>query len=86
MSIKPGVGVITPSPKTSGGARWNYLAAWGYALRKNYGDEKKAKDFVALNSTGNILKQNLPLGRGCARRDEQLRAARVGRRAAGLGK
>lgn len=42
--VKPGVAVITPSPKTSGGARWNYLAAWGYAL-KHY-DQAKAKDFV----------------------------------------
>ena len=61
--VKPGVGVITPSPKTSGGARWNYLAAWGYALRKNHGDEKKAQDFVA-KLYQNILKQNLPLGAG----------------------
>ena len=44
--VKPGVGVITPNPKTSGGARWSYLAAWGYALKKNNGDEKKAQDFV----------------------------------------
>jgi sulfate transport system substrate-binding protein len=44
---KPGVSVITPNPKTSGGARWNYLAAWGYALRQPGGDEAKAKDFVA---------------------------------------
>lgn len=44
--VKPGVGVITPNPKTSGGARWNYLAAWGYALRKPGGDESKAKEFV----------------------------------------
>lgn len=44
--IKPGISVITPNPKTSGGARWNYLAAWGYALQKNNGDEAKAKDFV----------------------------------------
>jgi len=43
---KPGVQVITPNPKTSGGARWNYLAAWEYAKRKNGGDEGKAKDFV----------------------------------------
>ena len=43
---KPGVQVITPNPKTSGGARWNYLAAWGYALRKGGNDEKKARDFV----------------------------------------
>jgi len=44
--IKPGVKVITPNPKTSGGARWNYLAAWEYAKRKNAGDEDKAKAFV----------------------------------------
>jgi sulfate/thiosulfate-binding protein len=44
---KPGVGVITPNPKTSGGARWNYLAAWGYALKQPGGDAAKAKDFVA---------------------------------------
>jgi sulfate/thiosulfate-binding protein len=44
--VKPGVSVITPNPKTSGGARWNYLAAWGYALKKLGNDEAKAKDFV----------------------------------------
>jgi len=44
---KPGVAVITPNPKTSGGARWNYLAAWGYALKKNNGDEQKAREFVS---------------------------------------
>ncbi len=44
--LKPGVEVITPNPKTSGGARWNYLAAWGYALRKPDGNEDKAKAFV----------------------------------------
>lgn len=44
--IKPGVSVITPNPKTSGGARWNYLAAWGYALKKWNNDEFKAKEFV----------------------------------------
>ncbi len=44
--IKPGISVITPNPKTSGGARWNYLAAWGYALKQNAGDEAKAKEFV----------------------------------------
>ncbi|MBK8161596.1 MAG: sulfate ABC transporter substrate-binding protein [Gammaproteobacteria bacterium] len=43
--VKPGVGVITPNPKTSGGARWNYLAAWAYALDK-YGSEQAATDFV----------------------------------------
>jgi sulfate transport system substrate-binding protein len=45
--VKPGVSVITPNPKTSGGARWNYLAAWGYALKQNQGDEKKAQAFVS---------------------------------------
>jgi sulfate/thiosulfate transport system substrate-binding protein len=45
--VRPGVGVITPNPKTSGGARWNYLAAWGYALRTNGNDAAKARDFVA---------------------------------------
>jgi sulfate transport system substrate-binding protein len=43
---KPGVSVITPNPKTSGGARWNYLAAWGYALKKWDNDEDKAKEFL----------------------------------------
>ncbi|HEX6406325.1 MAG TPA: sulfate ABC transporter substrate-binding protein [Gemmatimonadales bacterium] len=44
---KPGVSVITPNPKTSGGARWNYLAAWAWALRQPGGNEAKAKDFVS---------------------------------------
>ncbi|MFL6581094.1 MAG: sulfate ABC transporter substrate-binding protein [Burkholderiales bacterium] len=44
---KPGISVVTPNPKTSGGARWNYLAAWGYALKINDKDEGKARDFVA---------------------------------------
>ena len=44
--VKPGVAVITPNPKTSGGARWNYLAAWGYALRQPGGNEAKAREFV----------------------------------------
>ena len=43
---KPGVAVITPNPKTSGGARWNYLAAWEFAKRKNGGSDAKAKEFV----------------------------------------
>ncbi len=53
--VKPGIGVITPNPKTSGGARWNYLAAWGYALKKYGNDEKKAQQFV-----GQIL-ANVPV-------------------------
>jgi sulfate/thiosulfate-binding protein len=44
--IKPGVEVITPNPKTSGGARWNYIAAWGYAYQKFNKDEAKTKEFV----------------------------------------
>ncbi len=44
--IKPGVSIITPNPKTSGGARWNYLAAWGYALHQNNNDQAKAQGFV----------------------------------------
>ena len=43
--VRDGVSVVTPNPKTSGGARWNYLAAWGYALKK-YGSESKARVFV----------------------------------------
>jgi sulfate/thiosulfate transport system substrate-binding protein len=43
---KPGIQVITPNPKTSGGARWNYLAAWGYAAKKFAGDDQKVRDFV----------------------------------------
>jgi len=45
--VKPGVAVITPNPKTSGGARWNHLAAWGYALRQPGGNEAKAKEFLS---------------------------------------
>jgi sulfate/thiosulfate-binding protein len=52
--VKGDVSVITPNPKTSGGARWNYLAAWGYALKK-FGSQEKARDFV-----GNIYK-NVPV-------------------------
>lgn len=44
--VKPGIAVITPNPKTSGGARWNYLAAWGYG-QKTFGSPAKARDFVA---------------------------------------
>ena len=44
--IKPGIGIVTPNPKTSGGARWNYLAAWAYALKQPGGNDEKAKEFV----------------------------------------
>jgi sulfate transport system substrate-binding protein len=53
--VKPGVSVITPNPKTSGGARWNYLAAWGYAAKKFNGDEAQAKAFVSA------LYKNVPV-------------------------
>ena len=53
--VKPGVQVITPNPKTSGGARWNYLAAWEFAKRKNGGSDAKAKEFVGK------LFQNVPV-------------------------
>ena len=53
--IKPGISVITPNPKTSGGARWNHLAAYAYALKKNGGDETKAKAFLAA------LYKNVPV-------------------------
>jgi len=44
--LKPGTGLLAPNPKTGGGARWVYLAAWGQALRKNNGDEAKARDYT----------------------------------------
>jgi sulfate/thiosulfate-binding protein len=53
--IKPGVSVITPNPKTSGGARWNFLAAWAYALKQPGGNADKAKAFVAA------LYKNVPV-------------------------
>jgi sulfate/thiosulfate-binding protein len=53
--IKPGVSVITPNPKTSGGARWNYLAAWGWALQANGGDQAKARAYVTA------LYQHVPI-------------------------
>ena len=52
---KPGIGVITPNPKTSGGARWNYLAAWAYALKQPGGNDATAKEFV-----GKVL-SNVPV-------------------------
>lgn len=45
--VKPGVSIVTPNPKTSGGARWNYLAAWAYALQKHGNDEAQARQFLA---------------------------------------
>jgi sulfate transport system substrate-binding protein len=59
--VRPGVSVITPNPKTSGGARWNYLAAWGYALRQYKGDDAQAREFVSR------LYRNVPVLDGGAR-------------------
>src|SRR6187399_3223457 len=53
--VRPHLAVITPNPKTSGGARWNYLAAWGYALKHFGNDETKARGFVSQ------LFQNVPI-------------------------
>ena len=53
--IKPGIQVITPNPKTSSGGRWNFIAAWGYALKANQGDESKAKEFITA------LYKNVPV-------------------------
>jgi len=53
--VRSGVSVITPNPKTSGVARWNYLAGWGYALKANNGDQAKAKDFITA------LYRNVPV-------------------------
>jgi sulfate transport system substrate-binding protein len=44
--IRPGISVVTPNPKTSGGARWNYLAAYGYELKRTGGDDAKAREFI----------------------------------------
>ena len=78
--LKPGVSVITPNPKTSGGARWNFLAAWGYALQQPGGDDAIGRDFV---------RRAVPPCAGArhrrARLDHHLRPARHRRRAAGLG-
>ena len=68
--VRPGVSVVTPNPKTSGGARWNYLAAWGYATKK-YGDNK-AQDFVTK------LYKNVPVLDSGARGDDDLCAAGIG--------
>ena len=78
--IKPGVEVITPNPKTSGGARWNYLAAWGYALKQPGGNAGSARHFVA-----SPVQERAGAGFRRARLDHHLRPARHRRRAAGLG-
>jgi len=77
--VKPGVAVITPNPKTSGGARWNYLAAWGYALKHNANDQAKAKEFVGK------LFANVPVLDSGARGSTPLSSSAASRRVAGLG-
>jgi sulfate transport system substrate-binding protein len=57
--VKPGISIVTPNPKTSGGARWNYLAAWAYAMKQSGGDENKARAFV-----GDIYKRVAVLDTG----------------------
>lgn len=59
--IRDDVSVITPNPKTGGGARWNFLAAWSYAKKKFGGDETKIRDFIS-KIYGNALKNGLPAG------------------------
>ena len=78
--VKPGVQVITPNPKTSGGARWNYLAAWEYARQQNGGNDAKAREFVAA------LYKNVPvLDSGARGVDDDVHGARHRRRAARVG-
>ena len=94
--VKPDVAVITPNPKTSGGARWNYLAAWGYVLKRELGDLAKLKDPASRRRRGEGpgegpgVRQAAVRARAgarfrCPRLDDDLRAARHGRCAAGLG-
>ena len=78
---KDGVEVVTPNPKTSGGARWNYLAAWGWALKQDGGNEETAKDLVTR-----LYKNTKVLDFGCSRFVDDLHRARHRRRADLLGK
>ena len=77
--VKPGVSVITPNPKTSGGARWNYLAAWGYALKK-FGTVRQSETI-----RGRSLQKCAGAGYRRARFDRHFRGARRRRCAAGMG-
>src|SRR3546814_11077089 len=74
--VKPGVSVITPNPKTSGGARWNFLAAYAYALKANNNDTAKAKAFTQA------LFKNVPVldtgARGSTTRSEERRVGKEG--------
>ena len=77
---RPGVSVITPNPKTSGAARWNYLAAWAWALRQPGGNEAKARAFVTQ-----LYQERARSRHRRPRLDEHVRAARDRRRAPRLG-
>ena len=79
--VKPGIAVITPNPKTSGGARWNYLAAWAWAKRQPGGNDATAKEFVTQ-----ALQERAGARHRRARFDHDLRAARHRRRAASPGR
>ena len=79
--VKPGIQVVTPNPKTSGGARWAYLAAWAYAEKAPGGNAAKAKAFVA-----NLYHHVPVLDSGARGFDHHLHQARHRRCAAGLGK
>ena len=94
--LADGVQVITPNPKTSGGARWNYLAAWGFALERALGGDlgklvdAPADEIDACRGRGGSvrprsLSERARAGRRCARRDQYVRAARHRRRAARVG-
>ena len=79
--IKPGVSVITPNPKTSGGARWNFLAAWAWALKQPGGGDAGARGVPARAVP---TRPRAGYERSC--RHDDLRGARTGRRAHRLGK
>ena len=68
---KPGVSVITPNPKTSGGAQWNYLAAWGYQLGKTAKNERQSE-----RVSDRFVQKRCGVGLRCARFDHNLRGAR----------
>ena len=79
--VKKGVSVVVPNPKTSGGARWAYLAAYAYALEKNNHDDAAARDFIKQ-----ALQKRAGAGFRRARLDRHVCPARHRRRAAGVGK
>ena len=79
--IKPGVSVVTPNPKTSGGARWNFLAAWAWALKQPGGSDASAEAVPA-----HAVPTRSRAGHECSCRHDDLRGARIGRCAHRLGK